>query len=124
FEAAEYRELPLTPTAFRLGAVRWGSPSTTPSVFDVTYSGTREHERWLLPAPPGSDQAFVPLTAWWVLLFGLSIFARYDPDLWSASLNLDSSVPLRLLLDDALEAVPDLIAEALISAGDDEDDEQ
>ena len=127
FEPAEYPEIPLDPTTFRLGAVRWGPARTTPSVFDVTHSDTRERERWLLPAPPGSDQPFVPLTAWWVLLFGLSIFARYDPGLWSASLNLDSSdraVPLRLLLDDALESVPDLIAEALISAGEDGDDAQ
>lgn len=124
FEPAEHPEIPLNTTAFRLGTVRWGPPSTTPTVFDMTYSGLREHDRWLLPAPPGSDQPFVPLTAWWVLLFGLSIYARYHPGLWSGALNLDSSdraVPLGLLLDDALESVPELIAEALISTDSDEE---
>ncbi len=121
FEPAEHPDIPLDPTTFRLGTARWGTPNTTPTVLSVTYSGPREHERWLLPAPPGSDQPFVPLTAWWVLLFGLSIVARYHPGLWSGALNLDSSdraVPLGLLLDDALAAIPELIAEGLISAND------
>jgi hypothetical protein len=51
----------------------------------------------------------VPLTAWWVLLFGMSIFARYDPGLWNTTLNLDRSgraVSLRLLLDEALRGAP------------------
>lgn len=118
FEPAAHPELPMDDSALRLGTVRWGPPDSTPSVFDLTYSPSGTFDRWLLPAAPGSDEPFVPLTAWWVLLFGLSIFARYDPGLWSSSLNLDSSeraVPLGLLLDEALEAVPELIAEALIA---------
>ena len=105
-------------SAVRLGTVTWSPRYSTPSVFDLTYSPSGTFDRWFLPAAPGSDAPFVPLTALWVLLFGLSIFAGYDPGLWSSALNLDGSeraVPLRLLLDEALEVVPELIAEALIT---------
>jgi hypothetical protein len=117
FEPAAYRDVPMDPTTVRLGAVTWERSDTTPSVFDLTHARSQSLDRWLLPAPPGSDAPFVPLTAWWVLLFGLSIFARYHPGLWSSALNLDGSeraLPLRLLLDDSLNVVPGLIAEALI----------
>ena len=116
FESAAHRQVGLDDSELRLGDVRWEAHEDTPSVFDLTYSPLGALDRWLLPAAPGSDAAFVPLTAWWVLLFGLSIFARYHPGLWSATLNLDASeyaVPLGMLLDDALETLPRLIAEAL-----------
>ncbi|HXB66415.1 MAG TPA: hypothetical protein VNV42_16240 [Solirubrobacteraceae bacterium] len=118
FEPAAHPELPMNDSARRFGTVRWGPPESTPSVFDLTYSPSGTFNRWLLPGAPGSDEPFVPLTAWWVLLFGLSVFARYDPGLWSSSLNLDGSecaVPLRLLLDEALEAISELVADALIA---------
>ena len=118
FEPAAHPEIPMAPTVLRLGTARWSQRDSPPSVFDITYSASNTFDRWLLPAAPGSDNPFVPLTAWWVLLFGLSIFARYDPALWTTTLNLDrsgSAVPLQLLLDEALEALPALIADALIA---------
>lgn len=110
------REIPMTDRC-RLGTVRWELNDDERSVFDVTRSFDHSTERWLLPAASGSDQAFEPITAWWVLLFGMSILARYDPALWSGALDLDQSdraVPLRLILDEALVAVPELIADALL----------
>jgi hypothetical protein len=118
FEPASDREIFMTPGERRLGTVRWVSADNPPSTFDITHFSAQGHERWLLPAAPGSDKSFVPLTAWWVLLFGLSIFARYDPGLWGEALNLDRSghaVPLQLLLDEALQELPVLVANALRS---------
>lgn len=111
------REIPFH-DRLRLGAVRWEQEADRRSVFEVTRSHDDDHaERWLLPAPAGSDHAFEPITVWWILLFGLSILARYDPALWSAALDLDRSdraVPLRLVLDEAVDAVPRLVADALL----------
>ena len=112
------REIPLS-DRLRLGAVRWEQDDDERTVFDVTRAPADDRaERWLLPAPHGSDHAFEPITAWWVFLFAMSILARYDPALWSSALVLDRSdraVPLRLVLDEALEAVPRLVAEALLA---------
>lgn len=115
--STNHREL-ATCDRLRLGTVRWEQDDDARSVFDVTRTEDEQTERWLLPATAGSDQPFEPITAWWVLLFGMSILARYDPALWSASLDLDKSnraVPLRLVLDEALVAVPRLIAHALLT---------
>lgn len=53
---------------------------------------------------------------WWVLLYGLSSIARYDPELWVAVLDVDGSdqaVPIEDTLNEALDALPDLILAAL-----------
>ena len=53
---------------------------------------------------------------WWVLLFGLSMVARYDPELWIAELDVNRSenaVPIETVLDEALTAVPELVLYAL-----------
>lgn len=108
----------------RLGTVRWEQADDKRSVFDVTRSPVEDNtERWLLPAVAGSDRVFEPITAWWVLLFGMSILARYDPALWSTALVLDKSdraVPLHLILEEALAVIPALVADALLSKFDDE----
>ena len=57
-----------------------------------------------------------PLMAWWALLFGFSVVARYHPALWTRALDADRStlaVPLESLLDEALEVVPALVLEPL-----------
>jgi hypothetical protein len=54
---------------------------------------------------------------WWLLLFGLSIFARYHPELWAETLDVDRSehaVPLEGVLDRALAIVPALIHNLLL----------
>jgi hypothetical protein len=53
---------------------------------------------------------------WWVLMFGLSSVARYDPEVWVAALDVNTSeqaVPIEAALDVALEALPELILDAL-----------
>lgn len=71
--------------------------------------------RLLLPRAGGKD-ALSPLMLWWVLLFALSSIARYDPELWIAALDVNNSqlaVPVEAALDAALEALPELILDAL-----------
>jgi hypothetical protein len=38
-----------------------------------------EGSRTLVPTLPGHTQLLSPLMTWWILLFGLSVFARYHP---------------------------------------------
>jgi hypothetical protein len=72
--------------------------------------------RWLRPGlGPNLDQVS-PLMTWWVLLFALSILARYEPGDWVRALDLDRSevaAALHAALDEALTAVPHLVLEAL-----------
>lgn len=116
-EPAAKREIPMS-SELRIGTVSWPASVSSQTAFDVSYSASNTLDRWLLPAASGSNQAFTPLTAWWVLLFGLSIFARYDPALWVSTLNLDRSrraLPLQLLLDRALDVMPEVVADTLLS---------
>lgn len=76
----------------------------------------RNGSRILLPALAG--RLLSPLMLWWVLLFGLSSVARYDPEVWVAALDVNISeqaVPIEAALDVALEALPELILDALTS---------
>jgi len=62
----------------------------------------------------GDQRSLLPVLIWWVLLFGLSLLARYEPVAWQAALDLDHSKiadPLTSLLDDALEIFPDLCSQ-------------
>jgi hypothetical protein len=77
------------------------------------YRGLGTH---LLFPRAGGKHALSPLMLWWVLLFGLSGIARYDPELWIGALDANNSrlaVPIEAALDTALEALPDLILDAL-----------
>ncbi len=74
------------------------------------YHGTR------LLLPRLSVGLLSPLMLWWVLLFGLSMIARYDPELWVAALDVNDSpqaVPIEAALDEAMNALPLLILDAL-----------
>jgi hypothetical protein len=58
-----------------------------------------------------------PLQAWWLVLFSLSTFARYQPAQWREALDVDQSqvaVRLEHALDVALTALPKLILQALL----------
>jgi hypothetical protein len=69
----------------------------------------------LIPAVSTGD-ALSPLMLWWVLLFGLSMVARHDPEVWTATIDVNrarQAVPLENALDDAVEVIPQLILEAL-----------
>lgn len=69
-------------------------------------------ERALMPTLPGQEARLSHLMTWWALLFGLSVFARYHPDLWLRSLDPDHSatgVPLETLLEQAIDQIPELV---------------
>jgi hypothetical protein len=71
--------------------------------------------RVLLPHLGGKD-LLSPLMLWWLLLYGMSIVACYEPELWVSELDVNRSlraVPIEAALDVALEALPELILEAL-----------
>jgi hypothetical protein len=77
--------------------------------------GRVEHH-WLRPAVGTKKGYLAPLIAWWVLLFGLSIVARYEPAEWTKALSINESdlaAPLESLLDDAMLDIPRLVLEAL-----------
>ncbi len=72
--------------------------------------------RSLIPSVGRGGDALSPLMLWWVLLYGLSMYARYAPDAWTTALNVDASelaVPLESVLDSALDAVPHLLLDAI-----------
>ena len=71
-----------------------------------------DDQRWLIPLLPGESQLLSPLMSWWVLLYGLSMVARYHPALWADALTVDEStraVPLESLLEQAVEVLPELV---------------
>jgi hypothetical protein len=57
-----------------------------------------------------------PLMAWWAVLYGLSMLARYQPAQWADLINVDSSqhaVAIEGVLGQALEHLPELILETI-----------
>lgn len=70
-----------------------------------------------LHAQLGSDgRQLHPLLSWWAVLFALSMLARYQPDRWTAYINVNTSrdaVAVEYLLDAALKAVPELVLAAI-----------
>lgn len=82
-------------------------------------SGVRSasSSRHIVPTLADHTELLNPLMLWWILLFGLSIFARYHPNLWVDTLNVDTSelaVPLEGLLDNALSVIPALVHHELL----------
>ena|SRR5258708_38572610 len=81
-----------------------------------TYQYRVRGQHWLRPMLNQSHDILSPLMTWWVLLFGLSMLARYHPAAWTRALAIDRSrdaMPLERALDEALEAVPPLVLDAL-----------
>jgi hypothetical protein len=72
-------------------------------------------ERVLLPRVAHRD-LLSPLMLWWILLFGLSMVARYDPEEWNSALDVNQNslaVPLEAALDLAADVLPELILDEL-----------
>jgi hypothetical protein len=91
-----------------IGVLEWGANND----IDAIAPKNTDDSRWILPALPGHTEALTPLMTWWALLFGLSIFARYHPEMWAEALDVDQSkaaVPLEAILDSALGIMPRLI---------------
>lgn len=101
--------------------VAWEAPDTTAGArkqtFDQVappYQNRSVHSA--IPELPSGDW-LSPLMLWWVLLFGLSNLARYEPGAWTAALDVNLSrlaVPLETAMREALDSVPHLILEALL----------
>jgi len=71
--------------------------------------------RYVPAALPGHADPLPPLLLWWLLLFGLSIFARYHPELWARELDVDRSpvaVAVETALAGSIETLPAMIYEA------------
>jgi hypothetical protein len=118
----------LTPWGYS-HSVRWPEPTADPSrgvspaVAMASHVRTRvpqykyEREHWLLPTIGDRKDELQPIQLWWVLLFGLSLLARYEPVSWQAALDPDRSslaFLLERLLDEALDVVPELLYGAII----------
>ncbi len=73
--------------------------------------------RWLRPSLAAGQVPPSPLMTWWVLLFGLSMVARYHPVPWTQALDVDASpaaVTLELTMNRAIDALPHLVFEAVM----------
>jgi hypothetical protein len=69
-----------------------------------------------IPLLGGNRAPQHPLIAWWLVLYGFSMLARYFPALWTVLLDADRSsaaVPIELTLEAAFVDVPRLLFEAL-----------
>jgi YaaC-like Protein len=81
---------------------------------------TPYRDRFYLRPGLGRDGGEISLLmSWWATLLGLSSLARYEPGLWRAGLDPDSSkiaAMLEAVLDAGQARVPELIAEALREA--------
>lgn len=79
----------------------------------VRYRG----EWWVLPAVAGMDRPMHPLLAWWAVTLALSSLARYEPEAWARLVDVDwpgsSAVAIEHLLDTALDAVPQMLVDAI-----------
>lgn len=97
-------------------AASWHGIAAGPDVVRLLEATQRassdRSERALIPTLPGGEAPMRPLMLWWVILFGLSIFARYHPDVWAQTLRVDdskSAVPLEVLLEQAIAQLPGLV---------------
>jgi hypothetical protein len=64
-----------------------------------------------------TGEFLAPIMLWWLLLLGLSSIARYNPEAWISTLNVNDSpaaVAIEVTLDTAVTAVPNLILQALL----------
>lgn len=98
-------------------ALRWQDPYFMPAGA-VTYRRSSA----IFPKLGSSQSPSHPLMVWWMLLFALSMVSRYSPRDWSHLMSIRESriaSILEHLLDTALDAVPNLIAEALSSLNED-----
>jgi hypothetical protein len=110
----------VAPTGASLPAFVWPdvkviSGVSCPELDEIAPHYRARGERLVMPRLNGRD-FLSPLMLWWVLLFGRSSAARYDPELWAGALDVNRSemaVPIEAALAEALEALPELILDAL-----------
>jgi hypothetical protein len=71
---------------------------------------------FLRPSFEGDELPPSVLMTWWMLLYALSVCARYHPRIWTKALDVDESpvaVALERCLDLAVVRVPELLRVAL-----------
>jgi hypothetical protein len=101
--------------------IKWGaSGEWFSSMTDVvgSFTGRFPSSGLALPAVGGNSEPQHPLITWWIVLYGLSMLARYHSRAWSAMLDVDKSacaVPLQRVLEVAHRRVPVLLLDALIA---------
>ncbi|WP_428837412.1 YaaC family protein [Streptomyces olivaceus] len=102
-------------------SVHWEMPAESRSAQDrlerlrAMTRGYAGH-RYFFPAPAGLSRELHSLMAWWVLLYALSMLARYQPAQWANHINVDSSrhaVPIEKVLEQAMHHLPTLIADTI-----------
>jgi hypothetical protein len=97
------------------GYVIWRTDWAT--LDEVAPRTTFGDQRYLVPLLPEQTKMLSPLLIWWVLLYGFSVYARYEPQLWLETLAVDRSsaaVGIEHLLTSALNWVPNLVYEAVL----------
>lgn len=97
------------------GYVIWRSDLAT--LDEVAPRTTFDDDRYLLPCLPGQTKLLSPLLLWWALLYGFSVFARYNPQLWIRALDVDRStaaVGIEHLMSTALATLPALVYDAVM----------
>lgn len=90
----------------------WTHPDTLEQQ-GVLYRG---HDLLATPRIGGMARPLDPFIAWWSVLFALSMMARYEPSNWAGMIDINSSKDanaIEHLLDQALDAVPHLVLEAI-----------
>lgn len=89
----------------------------TVNQLDVVYSDDwGGGEGTVLPAVGGNAAAQKPLITWWLVLYSLSMLARYHPREWSAMIDVDRSpvaVPLEQLLANTTSELLRLVVQVL-----------
>ncbi|XUL94313.1 YaaC family protein [Streptomyces galilaeus] len=74
-------------------------------------------DAYAFPALGGMSGPVHPLLAWWAVLFGLSILARYEPEAWAEIVDIDGSRAANAvehLLDEAITVVPHMALIAIL----------
>jgi hypothetical protein len=102
--------------------IAWEASSAHVTVREAVFQGhVYEHrirdEWWLRPSLNTAGDYLLPLMTWWVLLYGLSMLARYHPADWMRALQVDKrseTVPLEAALNTALVVVPHYVLDALL----------
>lgn len=104
-----------------------GHPSLLIPRTMVRIDGTEPHlldacpylgDEVMLPSLGTASQFTHPLLSWWMLLFSLSMLARYAPKDWAGVLDLTANPnasQIEYIQDAALTSVPQLLAEVLTS---------
>lgn len=106
----------LTPHGFGV-SVSWPSSKNIGNhikTLDRIAPGADLQARWMRPGVGGIE--LYPLMTWWMTMYGLSMLARYEPDVWLESLDYDVSAEaagLTRLLEVGCDRVSDLVLDAL-----------